>query len=200
MATINYVTLKLPKVLWEETEIIQDTPNFEVRKYKFKKGIIYRVPHGLKENDVCHAFLEHEINLSNTLKSGTLTMKVQVTFVPCHLGVFSGFKELKGSYDTVWWDEDSCGEEYFKPDYDNDENIKNIVPLPPNLKTNLNKFLNKWISCLISAKEISDIKIEEKLKIDPYWERIYGKYIGEYRIPDSYGKFSIMDFYIKLHV
>ena len=50
--------------------------------------------------------MEYEINLSNTLRTGTLTMKVQITFIPCHMGVFSGFKELKGSYDAYYNDED----------------------------------------------------------------------------------------------
>lgn len=142
MSTINYVTLKMPEVLWQQSEVIQDTPTFEVRRYKHKKGIIFRVPHGVKTDDVCHAFLEHEVNMSNTLKTGTLTMKIQVTFIPCHMGVFSGFKTLKGSYECNFNDED-YGDEYFKPDYENVENVKNIVPLPPNMKTNLNEYLNE---------------------------------------------------------
>lgn len=141
MATINYVTIIMPGILWKRSEVIQDTPNFEVRRYNYKKGIIFRVPHGVKEGDVCHAFLEHEINLSNTLKTGTLTMKIQVTFVPCHLGVFSGFKVLKGHYECDFEDE-FYGSDYFSPDYQNEENIKNIVPLPPNMHTNLNEYLN----------------------------------------------------------
>lgn len=142
MATINYVTLKMPEILWKESEIIQDTPSFEVRKYKFKKGIIFRIPHDIKPSDICHAFLEHEINMSNTLRTGTLTMKIQVTFIPCHMGIFSGFETLNGSYECIYNVED-YGDEYFKPDYENPENIKNIVPLPPNMKTNLNKYLNE---------------------------------------------------------
>ena len=142
MATINYVTLKMPEVLWQQSEVIQDTPTFEVRRYKHKKGIIFRVPHDIKTNDVCHAFLEHEVNMSNTLKTGTLTMKIQVTFIPCHMGVFSGFETLKGSYECNFNDED-YGDEYFKPNYESAENVKNIVPLPPNMKTNLNEYLNE---------------------------------------------------------
>jgi len=142
MATIAYVTLKMPDVLWAQTEVIQKTPNFEVRRYKHKKGILFRVPHGVKENDICHAFMEHEINLSNTIRTGTITMKIQVTFIPCHIGVFSGFKVLEGHYDCEYDDEYM---EYgsFVPEYDSPDTIKNIIPLPPNIKSNLSEYLNE---------------------------------------------------------
>ena len=160
MATINYTTLQLPKILWEYSEPIQSTPHFEVRRYKRKKGIVFRIPNGAEVGQTHHAFMEHELNLSNTLRTGTLTMKVQITFVPCHIGVFSGFKTLKGSYETNWNDED-YGEEYFKPDYNNEANVKNVVPLPPNMKTNLYEYLNE-----ILFNHISDADIISEYAVD----------------------------------
>ena len=160
MATINYTTLQLPKILWDYSELIQDTPHFEVRRYKHKKGIIFRIPKGAKVGQTHHAFMEHEINMSNTLRTGTLTMKVQITFIPCHMGVFSGFKTLKGSYQTDWNDED-YGYDYFKPDYNNDANVKNIIPLPPNIKTNLYEYLNE-----ILFKHVADADIISKYAVD----------------------------------
>lgn len=143
MATINYVTLKFPEQLVKHTELIQACTHFNVYRYKQQPGIIFRIPHAVKADDVCHFFIEHEINLSNTLRTGTLTMKAQVTIVPCHMGVFSGYAELKGTYDTSWYDEEGYGEEFFKPDYDNADNVKKIVPLPVNMKTNLYEYLNE---------------------------------------------------------
>lgn len=160
MATINYTTLQLPQVLFDYSQVIQETPHFVVRRYSRKKGIIFRIPREAKVGDTFHAFIEHEINLSNTLRTGTLTMKVQITFVPCFMGVFSGFETLKGSYDTAWDDED-IGSDYFVPDYQNEENVKNIVPLPANLKTNLYEYLNE-----ILFKHIDDEKIIDKYIVD----------------------------------
>lgn len=160
MSTINYTTLILPAILWEMSEIIQDTPNFQVRRYKHKKGIIFRLPHGAEAGQTFHAFMEHEINLSNTLRTGTLTMKIQITFVPCHMGVFSGYKVLKGSYETDWGDDD-YGDDYFKPDYENDNNVKNIVPLPPNMKTNLYEYLNE-----ILFNHVTDADVISKYAVD----------------------------------
>lgn len=160
MATINYTTLQLPEILWQYSELIQDTPHFEVRRYKHKKGIIFRIPKEAKSGQTFHAFMEHEINLSNTLRTGTLTMKVQITFVPCHMGVFSGFEHLEGSYNCDWEDED-YGCEHFIPDYNNVGNIKNIVPLPPNMKTNLYEYLNE-----ILFDHVSDAGIISKYAVD----------------------------------
>lgn len=160
MATINYTTLQLPEILWKFSEVIQDTPNFEVRKYNHKKGIIFRIPHEAKPGQTHHAFMEHEINLSNTLRTGTLTMKVQITFVPCHMGVFSGFETLEGTYDTNWDDEDYA-DERFIPDYNNADNIKNIVPLPANIKTNLYEYLNE-----ILFNHVNDADVISKYAVD----------------------------------
>lgn len=160
MATINYTTLQLPEILWKFSEVIQDTPNFEVRRYKHKKGIIFRIPKGAEPGQTHHAFMEHEINLSNTLRTGTLTMKVQITFVPCHMGVFSGFDTLNGDYKTDWWDEE-YGDEVFVPDYQNADNVKNIIPLPPNMKTNLYEYLNE-----ILFNHVSDADVISKYAVD----------------------------------
>lgn len=160
MATINYTTLTLPEVLFSMSEVIQHTPHFEVRRYLHKPGIIFRVPNGAKPGQTFHAFMEHEINLSNTLRTGTLTMKIQITFVPCHMGVFSGYKVLKGGYQTDWNDDD-YGEDFFVPDYKNEANVKNIVPLPPNFKTNLWEYLNE-----ILFSHVSDADVINKYAVD----------------------------------
>jgi hypothetical protein len=155
MATINYVTLKFPEVLLKHVEKIQDTPNFIVYRYTVRPGIIFRIPHGIMTDDVCHFFIEHEINLSNTIKTGTLTLKVQITVVPCHMGVFSGFSNLPGTYGTRYLDEsddyqDEDGEWHyspavtsttFRPDYE--RGTKRIVPLPVGGHTNLYEYLNE---------------------------------------------------------
>ncbi|MCB0284965.1 MAG: hypothetical protein KDF60_20460, partial [Calditrichaeota bacterium] len=86
MATLFYVTLSVPEVLFENITCIQKLQSFSVYKYMQKKGIIFRIPNGVKTDDVCHFFIEHEINLSNTLRSGTLTQKTQVTLVPVEYG------------------------------------------------------------------------------------------------------------------
>lgn len=56
------------------------------------------------------------------------------------MGVFSGFQSLKGEH---IYDEDGFGCERFVPDYQNSENVRNIVPLPVNVSTNLYDYLNK---------------------------------------------------------
>ena len=142
MATINYITLKVPEILFANIETIQKTPSFNVCRYKRQKGVIFRIPHDLRAGHMVHCFIEHEVNLSNTLRTGTLTMKVQCTMVPVTHGVFSGFKNLEGSYKTNWLDED-YGEEYFVPDYENPANEIYVAPLPVGMKTNLYEYLNE---------------------------------------------------------
>ncbi|MDR1348274.1 MAG: hypothetical protein LBJ63_07635 [Prevotellaceae bacterium] len=172
MATINYTTLRLPEAVWKYSEKIQDTPHFEVRRCTHKKGVIFRLPHGAQAGQTHHAFMEHEINLSNTLRTGTLTMKVQITFVPCHMGVFSGFETLKGSYECVFYD-DYWDYEYFKPDYESPENVKNIIPLPPNMKTNLYEYLNEIIFNHVSdADVISDYAVDLGCQKDSIKDRL----------------------------
>lgn len=161
MATINYTTLQLPQILFDYSEKIQNLPYFEVRRYKHAKGIIFRLPHGAEVGQTFHAFMEHEINMTNTLKTGTLTMKVQVTFIPCHMGVFSGFARLNGSYDAERYDEWGYDMETFVPDYKHPDNAKNIVPLPPNFKTNLWEYLNH-----ILFNHVSDADIISKYAVD----------------------------------
>jgi uncharacterized protein YodC (DUF2158 family) len=146
MATINYVTLKFPEILLKHVEKLQDTKSFSVYRYTVTPGIIFRIPHGVMTDDVCHFFIEHEINLSNTIKTGTLTLKVQITVVPCHMGLFSGFSKLPGTYQTEWFDEDSreydaWGDDRFVPDYE--RGTKRVVPLPVGGKTNLYEYLNE---------------------------------------------------------
>lgn len=146
MATLNYVTIKFPqKVLGKYLSLIQQLPFFSVYKNTHQPGIIFRIPHGVKDDDVCHFFIEHEVNMTNTLKTGTLSMKVQITVVPCHMGLFSGFKELRGTYKTDWYDEEDYGEQHFVPNYNHDENVKKIVPLPVNISMNLFEYLNNLL-------------------------------------------------------
>lgn len=145
MATLNYITLKVPGILFNYLETIQKTPTFNVCRYTRQKGIIFRVPHELREGHMVHCFIEHEVNFSNTLKTGTLTLKVQCTLVPVTHGVFSGFKNLEGSYECNYYDEDeySYGNEYFKPNYQDPKNEIFVAPLPIGLKTNLYEYLNE---------------------------------------------------------
>lgn len=146
MATLNYVTLKYPQsVLGKYLTLIQALPYFNVYKNTHQPGIIFRIPHGIKDDDVCHFFIEHEVNLTNTVKTGTLTMKVQITVVPCHMGLFSGFEHLAGTYKTSWYDEEDYGEDVFVPSYRHPDNVRKVVPLPVNIKTNLYEYLNELI-------------------------------------------------------
>jgi hypothetical protein len=174
MATINYVTLKFPEILFKYIEKIQETPNFIVYRYTHRPGIIFRIPHGVKTDDVCHFFLEHEINLSNTLKTGTLTLKVQVTIVPCHMGVFSGFEKLPGTYKTKWYDEDEYkyGYEIFVPDYD--RGTKRVVPIPVGGKTNLYEYLNE---ILFKQNENLDIVSEYAVNLGCKKEELKDKVV-----------------------
>jgi hypothetical protein len=147
MATLNYITLKVPKVLFDHITLIQKTPTFSVYRYKMQKGVIFRLPHELREGHMVHCFIEHEVNFTNTLKTGTLTLKVQCTFVPVTHGVFSGFKHLEGSYSCNWYDEDDYGDGYsiesFRPNYQNPNNEIFVAPLPVGMKTNLYEYLNE---------------------------------------------------------
>lgn len=143
MATLNYVTLKVPEILFSNIETIQKCTHFNVCRYRMQKGVIFRIPHDLRAGMMVHCFIEHEVNLSNTLKTGTLTLKVQCTMVPVHMGVFSGFKKLNGGYRTNWFDEESYGEDYFVPDYRSPENEIYVAPLPLGIKSNLSSYLDE---------------------------------------------------------
>jgi hypothetical protein len=148
MATLNYITLKVPAILFKHIELIQKTPTFSVYRYGMQKGVIFRLPHGLQPGHMVHCFIEHEVNFSNTLKTGTLTLKVQCTFVPVTHGVFSGFKHLEGSYSSRYYDEDDYDTggyslECFKPDYVNPNNEIYVAPLPVGIKANLYEYLNE---------------------------------------------------------
>lgn len=156
MATINYLTIRVPEILFKNIELIQSTPHFKVYRYSRQKGIIFRLPHGLKPEMLCHVFLEHEINFSNTLKTGTLTLKCQCTFVPVNIGVFSGFKELKGKYHTRWVDEGDYDseEETFVPDYTDVNNEIYVAPLPIGVRSNLGDYLNE-----ILFDKVDDVNI-----------------------------------------
>lgn len=155
MATINYITLQYPtETLKKHLSLIQSLPFFNVYKNTYQPGIIFRIPHGIKDGDVCHFFIEHEVNLTNTVKTGTLTMKVQITVVPCTLGLFSGFEELKGTFETAWYDEDNYGEDFFKPDYNHHDNVRKIVPLPVGIKSNLFEYLEELLFNKIEDEKI----------------------------------------------
>lgn len=147
MATINYITLKVPKILFSHLELIQKTPTFSVYRYTRQKGIIFRLPHQLQPDHLVHCFIEHEVNFTNTLRTGTLTLKVQCTLVPVTHGVFSGFKHLEGQYSCNHYDEDDYGDGYslesFRPDYQNPNNEIFVAPLPIGIKTNLYEYLNE---------------------------------------------------------
>lgn len=172
MATINYCTLKFPEILLKHIELIQKTPMFNVYRYKVTKGIIFRIPNGVMPDDVCHFFMEHEVNLSNTIKTGTLTLKVQITIVPVHMGVFSGFENLQGSYETDWDDEGDWGYDTFVPDYD--RATKKIVPLPIGGRTNLYEYLNE---ILFKQNEDLDIINQYAVNLGCQKEHLKGKVV-----------------------
>jgi len=172
MATINYCTLKFPEILLNHIELIQSTPMFNVYRYKVTKGIIFRIPNGVMPDDVCHFFIEHEVNLSNTIKTGTLTLKVQITIVPVHMGVFSGFENLDGSYDTDWNDEEGWGHDRFVPNYD--RATKKIVPLPIGGRTNLYEYLNE---ILFKHNEDLDIVHQYAVNLGCQKENLKGKVV-----------------------
>src|SRR5690606_1536012 len=132
---------------------IQDLPCFNVYRYKRRKGIIFRLPKDLEEGVACHVFFEHEINLTNTLKTKTLTMKVQITFVPVSYGLFCGFEHLEGRTD---WYEDEYGQEseYFRPDYSSDKNVKRVAGLPPKVPLNMIEYLKEILFAPITEAEM----------------------------------------------
>jgi len=74
------------------------------------------------------------------------------------MGLFSGFTDLKGRYETDWTDED-YGYERFVPDYD--RATKRIVPLPIGGHTNLYEYLNE-----ILFKQHDDLDIINKYAVD----------------------------------
>ena len=205
MATLNYITLKYPQTLLRKyLELIQHLAYFNVYKNKHQAGIIFRIPHGLKEDDICHFFIEHEVNMTNTLKTGTLTMKVQITVIPCHMGLFSGFENLHGTYKTTWYDEDSYGEEFFKPDYNHAENVKKVVPLPINIKSNLFQYLEELLFNRISdevtiTKYVADLGCQRekvKDKIETLHSEI-SQSIKPNELPNVLYEFSVQIFIVK---
>lgn len=161
MATLNYITLKVPEILFDMISLIQKTPTFNVYRYRRQPGVIFRLPHSLRAGHIVHCFIEHEVNMSNTLKTGTLTLKVQCTFVPVTHGVFSGFKELKGTYETRWHDEDDWGEDTFIPNYQDPNNEIYVAPLPIGIKTNLYEYLNE-----ILFQHADDVDMLSKYAVD----------------------------------
>jgi len=132
LANMVYFTLPVPKILWEYLEPIQELPSFTVYRYTPQKGVVFRIPNGIKDKTViCHFFVEHEVNLTNTLKSGNLSLKIQITLVPVECGEFQGFENLNGKYIENEFGNDYFEEGWFKPDYSHPENITKIKPLPP---------------------------------------------------------------------
>lgn len=142
------------ETLSKHLSLIQALPYFNVYKNKYQQGIIFRIPHGIQDGDISHFFIEHEVNLTNTIKTGTLTMKVQITVVPVSMGLFNGFQELKGTYTTRWYDEEDYGEDFFKPDYQHKDNIKKIVPLPIGIKSNLYEYLEELLFNRVEDEDI----------------------------------------------
>jgi hypothetical protein len=175
MATLNYVTLRYPgETLGKFLSLVQKLPYFNVYKNTHQAGIIFRIPQGVNDGDVCHFFIEHEVNMTNTIKTGTLTMKVQISVIPCHMGLFSGFDKLVGSYSTSWYDEEDYGEEFFIPKYSSDENVKKIVPLPVNIKTNLFEYLDEL---LFNKVEDENILNKYVAQLGCQKEKIAGKIV-----------------------
>lgn len=141
MATINYCTVIVPDVLFKNIKIISSTPHFKIYRHATKPGLIFRLPHELEAGITCHVFFEHEINLSNTLRSKSLTFKKQLTFVPVSYGVFCGYEKLDGEHH--WTDEEDYEREHFIPNYNSDKNVKRIAPLPIKLHSELYDYLTE---------------------------------------------------------
>jgi len=156
--TLNYCTIIVPKILFDNIELIQETPYFNVYRYKRTKGVIFRLPKGLEPGVACHVFFEHEINLTNTLKTKTLTLKIQATCVPVSYGLFCGFEYLDGK--NVWEeyqdDEDSYGyeQEVFRPNYNSDKNVKRVAGLPPKVPLNMIDYLKEILFEPITEAEM----------------------------------------------
>lgn len=163
MATLNYITLRVPEILFKHLETIQKTPTFNVCRYSRQPGIIFRIPHKLLPGHMVHCFIEHEVNFTNTLKTGTLTLKVQCTLVPVTHGVFSGFKNLEGTYVHKWTDEEDyeLEEKWFIPNYQDPKNEIYVAPLPVGIKSNLYEYLNE-----ILFQHCDDPDILSKYAID----------------------------------
>jgi len=159
MATLNYCTIITPEILFKHISLISSLPYFNVYKYSRNKGIIFRLPKDLEAGVACHVFFEHEINLTNTIKTKTLTLKTQITFVPVTYGIFCGFEHLEGN--DYWYDEeDGYSEGYFKPDYTNDKNVKRVAGLPPKSATGIVEYLND-----ILFENISDADLISKYAV-----------------------------------
>jgi hypothetical protein len=152
--TLNYCTLITPKILFDNIELLQETPTFNVYRYKRTKGVIVRLPKGLEPDVACHVFFEHEINLTNTLKTKTLTLKIQVTFVPVSYGLFCGFERLEG--ENRWYEDEEYGHEYesFVPNYSSDKNVKRVAGLPPKVPLNMIEYLKDILFQPITEAEM----------------------------------------------
>ena len=139
--TLNYWVQSLLEILFKYIELlwpgnaILDVPLHPT------KGVIIRLPKDLKRCH-CHVFFEHEI-LTNTLKTKTLTFKVQLTFVPVSYGLFCGFERLEGEKQVVrrwkirariwivctWlWER---------------QNVKRVAGLPPKVPLNMIEYLKR---------------------------------------------------------
>lgn len=152
--TLNYCTIITPEILFKHIELLQETPFFNVYRYTHTKGVIIRLPKGLEKDVACHVFFEHEINLTNTLKTKTLTFKVQLTFVPVSYGLFCGFERLEG--ENRWYEDEEYGHEYesFVPDYKSDKNVKRVAGLPPKVPLNMIEYLKEIIFQSITEAEM----------------------------------------------
>lgn len=152
--TLNYCTIITPQILFDNIELLQETPTFNVYRYKRTRGVIVRLPKGLQPDVACHVFFEHEINLTNTLKTKTLTLKTQVTFVPVSYGLFCGFERLEG--ENRWYEDEEYGQEYetFVPDYSSDKNIKRVAGLPPKVPLNMIEYLKEILFQPITEAEM----------------------------------------------
>lgn len=154
--TLNYCTILVPELLFKNILLIQSTPNFNVYRYTRTRGVIMRLPHKLEAGTACHLFMEHEINLSNTLKTKTLTFKIQMTFVPVSYGLFCGFENLEGR--NEWYEDEDYGyeRETFIPDYSNDKNVKRVAGLPPKVPLNMIDYLKEILFQEITEAEMID--------------------------------------------
>lgn len=157
MISLFYITAKYNKKFVDKhTATIEDTPLFEVRRVKFRKGYFVRIPKNIADGEAVNVFIHHSLNLSQTLKSKTICTKIEFDLVPVQCGEFKGFYQLEGEqYDP-----------YFVPDYQNPNNIKRIAILPPQInKRKINSALKKLGLFNLLNEEEFDL-ITEKLLCD----------------------------------
>jgi len=147
MVSLFYLTARYnKKFIDENTTTIENTPLFEVRKVKYRKGYFVRIPKNIIDGEAINIFIHHSLNLSQTLKSKTICTKLEFDLVPVKYGLFKGFHYLDGEFKDYW---------EFVPNYQSPNNIKRVAILPPSFdRRKINSTLKKLgLFSLINEEE-----------------------------------------------